>query len=171
MFPKRLFKLCNGNGLVSSLDSKEAKCNMLFAVHTVKREQREFAITYGKQAVPSKCECNTSMKPTLDPTTTMTTPQEPSTTTHPPTAVQSPTTTEETTTTREEMTTPVTPSTAATSKKHTTKKEISNTLKNIETLKTTKPTDPYDMNHGDFAHRQLQPGTPDGTISECISNV
>ena len=41
----------NGDGLVGSLNSKQAKCSMLFAVHTVKKEQREFDITYGKEGM------------------------------------------------------------------------------------------------------------------------
>ena len=43
--------LGNGNGLTSSLDSKEAKCTMFFAAHTVAREEHEFDVTYSKQGV------------------------------------------------------------------------------------------------------------------------
>ncbi|XP_028393719.1 uncharacterized protein LOC114518028 isoform X2 [Dendronephthya gigantea] len=59
----------NGNGLKSSLNSKEVKCSMLYAVHIVSREKRVFDVTYGKEVVPSKCECNPAIKPTLGLTT------------------------------------------------------------------------------------------------------
>ena len=44
-----MHSLGNGDGLVTSLNSKKAKCNMLFAVHTVKSERHEFGITYDKE--------------------------------------------------------------------------------------------------------------------------
>ena len=48
--------LGNGDGPVTSLNSKKAKCNLLFAVHTVKCEQNEFGITYVKEGRLILCD-------------------------------------------------------------------------------------------------------------------
>ena len=48
--------LGNGDGLVTSLNGKKAKCNLLFAVHTVKSEQNEFGITDVKEGRVILCD-------------------------------------------------------------------------------------------------------------------